>query len=575
MNAFGIARNALVTAVLLALSIGGAQTYEDLVNPPPEDWPQLGRNIVHHSYSPLEQITPENVQDLSLVWARDLGFAPQGFPTNIQGTPSVWNGTMYVSTETGVVALDGATGETICEYSRPYEGDVMHDAARRGAPLVFEGNVFVALRYGMTVAVDAETCEEVWSVQLTDSERNEGFTTEPIIADGKLLVGVSGADFAGAPGKISAIDVENGEVLWTFNTVPLSPDDPAYDTWNNPPSWEAGIGGASPWNTGTYDPETGLVVWGTGQPTPWDRITERRADEGEPTADLYSASFVALDVETGELQWYHQVVPADEWDYDQQTLPTFADLEIDGETRRVAILATTTGYLVLIDAETGEFIDAYQGHPEPTVHLGYEEDGTSIINPDARFTEAGQFFRVCPGLRWAQYTPPAYNPETGLYFRPNNHNCMNFAPQALPDDWEPGDRAYFYETGPKNEDYYFDRVGGITAFDPATGEVAWDWGHYYTHDAAPVVTGGGLLFTAAQDSRVRALDASTGEVLWQQAVTAASNGGTITYSVDGRQYVASLVGWGSGAEADHPDADVPPVVPGNAAVFVFALPESE
>lgn len=573
MNATNLAKGMMMTLLALMIAAAAAQTYEDLVDPPAGEWPQVGRDITHHSYSPLDQITPSNVSDLRLAWARDLGFRPEGFPTSIQGSPSVWNGILYVATDTGVMALDGATGDEIWEYSRPYEGDVMGDAARRGAPLIFEGKVFINLRYGMTVAIDAETGEEVWSAQIMESERNQGFTTEPIIADGKLIIGDSGADFAGAPGRISALNIENGEILWTFNTVPLSPDDPAYETWTNPPSWEAGIGGASAWAAGTYDPETGLVVWGTGQPTPWDRIDERRANEGEPSKDLYTASFVALDVDTGELEWYHQVIPGDEWDGDQQTMPVFADLEFDGETRRTAILSTTTGFVVLLDAETGEFIDAHQKHPDPTFHTGYEDDGTPIINEDQRFSGEGDFKRVCPGLRWAQFTPPSLSAETGLYYRPNEHNCMNFAGQTIPDDWEPGERAYWFETGPKNEDYYFDRVGGLEAIDPVTGETVWEWSTYHGHMAAPVATAGGLVFTGAKDRHLRALDASTGEVLWEHAMTTGTDGGTITYSVDGKQYVAVSVGLASGSEADHPDADVPPTVAGNAAVFVFALPD--
>lgn len=573
MNATNFARTMLTTVVSLMLTAAAAQSYQDLLDPPAGEWPQLSRNLTHHAYSPLDQITPDNVGQLGVAWARDLGFQPQGFPQNIQGSPTVWNGIMYVATETGVLALDGATGDEIWAYSRAYEGDVMGDSARRGAPLVYDGKVFINLRYGMTVAVDAQTGEEVWSVQLTDSERNQGFTTEPILADGKLIIGESGADFAGAPGWISALDVENGEILWSFNTVPLNPDDPGYGTWTNPPSWEDGIGGASAWNAGTFDPETGIVVWGTGQPTPWDRIDERRANEGEPSKDLYSASFVALDVATGELQWHHQVVPGDEWDYDQQTVPVFTDLVIDGETRRTVILSTTTGYVVLIDAASGEFIDAHQMHPDPTVHVGYEDDGTPIINDENRYTAEGQFHRICPGLRWAQFTPPAYSPDTGLYYRPNNLNCANLSVGTLPDDWEPGEAATNIEFGPKNEDYFFDRVGGISAIDPVTGEVVWEWSHFYDHKAGPVVTAGGLVFTAAQDRTVRALDASTGEVLWEQSVTTGSEGETITYSIDGKQYVASLVGLASGGEVEHPDADVPPFVGGNAAVFVFALPD--
>lgn len=555
-------------AVLMTVAVG--QTFEDLVDPPPSEWPQHGRDISATRYSPLDDINAMNVDGLGLAWARDLGFQD-----GHQGSPAVWNGIMYVSTATGVIALDATNGDEIWEFDRPNEGEVIDDTFVRGSPVVYQGNVFFTTRYGLTVAVDAETGEEVWSAQLTDESLNEGFSTNPIFADGKLIVGRTGADSGAAPGRISAVDVENGEILWTFNTVPLSPDDPAFDTWVNAPSWEDGIGGGSPWNAGAYDPVTETVVYGIGQPNPWDRIDERRRDpEGEePSRDLYTASFVGLDPETGELKWYHQVVPADEWDYDQHTVPMFVDLEIDGETRRVALLATTTGYVVVLDADSGEFIAAHQKHPDPTVHTGYEDDGTPIIDDSMRHTEEGQFRRVCPGLRWAHIAPGAFSPETGLMYRPNDLNCLNYAAATVPDDWQPGERAFDLETGPKDESYWFDgRVGGVSAIDPTTGETVWEWGHYYSHNAGPVVTAGGLVFTAAEDRMVRALDASTGDVLWQQSVTATSEGGTITYAVDDTQYVATIVGGSGGDELEHPDAEGPPTAGGNGAVFVFALP---
>lgn len=564
-------RRSLVTALLGAsLTLGAAQTYEQLLDPPAGEWPQYGRDVQERRYSPLDQINRSNVQDLGMVWARSLGFLQSH-----QGSPAVWDGVMYVSTQTGVIALDATNGELIWEYSSPNEGTVVADTAVRGSPVVFDGKVFFALSHGKAVGVDAKTGEEVWSTQLTQEQLNEDFTTNPIFANGRLVFGVSGADDGGAPGRIVAVDVENGEVLWTFNTVPLDPSDPAFDTWPLPPSWEAGIGGASAWNAGAYDPVTNTVVYGTGQPTPWDRIDYRRYNEGEPMANLYSASFVALDADTGELRWYHQVVPGDEWDADQHTVPIFADLEIDGEERRVAVLATTTGYIVLIDAASGEFLAGHPVAEEHTMHLGYTEDGQAIINPDVRYTEEGQFARICPALRWAHIAPGAFSPDTGLLYRPNQMACINMGPKLLPSDWEPGQRAWFSESGPKDESYWFDRLGALSAIDPVTGEVVWEFAHSYGHDAGPVVTAGGLVFTASHDRRIRALDAETGETLWEQPLTTGARGGTITYAVDGKQYVATLIGMASHNTGDIPDynpfADIAPPVTGDAAIFVFAL----
>lgn len=572
MNLRSIRLLAMALLLGLALPLAFAQSVDDLIDPPAGEWPQLGRDASQTRFSPLDQIDTSNVEDLSIAWARDLGFQQSH-----QGSPSVWNGTMYVSTQTGVVALDATNGDVKWEYSSPNIGDVITDSAVRGAPVAFDGKVFATLRHGASVSLDAETGDELWYAQLTQEELNEGFSTNPIFAGGKIVQAPNGADNGGAPGKIHAVGVEDGELLWTFDIVPMSPDDPAYTTWTNPPSWEAGIGGASAWNSGAYDPVSNTILYGTGQPTPWDRVDERRADpSGEVTSDLYSASWVAVDADTGEIRWYHQVVPGDEWDMDQHTVPIFADIDYEGEDRRVAIMATTGGWVLVVDALTGDMLEAHQGAEEVTIHLGYDEDFNPIISDDARAAmQAGEYYRMCPGLRWAHIAPPAFSADTGLYYRPNQMACIQYKAQTMPEDWSAGERAYWFETGQTQQDDWFDRLGALTAFDPETGDVAWEFSYDYGYDAAPVATAGGLVMSAFTDRVFRAFDAATGEVLFEQTLTAGSRGGTITYEVDGTQYVAALIGMNApsaGVIPDYnPNVDQPLPVAGNAAVFVFAL----
>lgn len=561
-------------ALILAFGISPAfsQTVDDLIDPPPGEWPQLGRDASQTRYSPLDQIDTGNVGDLAISWARDLGFQQSH-----QGSPSVWNGIMYVPIEAGVLALDATNGNVLWEYFSPNIGDVITDTAVRGAPVVLDGKVFATLSHGAMVALDAETGDELWYAPLTQEERNEGFSTNPIFAGDRIIGAPNGADNGGAPGKIHSVGLEDGELLWTFDIVPMSPDDPAYATWTNPPSWEAGIGGASAWNAGAYDPVSNTVLYGTGQPTPWDRVDERRADpDGNVSDDLYSASWVALDADTGEIRWYHQVVPGDEWDMDQHTVPMFTNVEYEGEDRRVAVMATTSGWILVVDALSGDILEAHQGAEEVTVHLGYDEEFNPIISDDAREAmQAGEYYRMCPGLRWAHIAPPAFSHDTGLYYRPNQMACIRYKAQTMPEDWAPGDRAYWFETGDTQEEDWFDRLGALTAFDPVTGDVAWEFGYDYGYDAAPVATAGGLVFSGFTDRVFRAFDASNGDVLFEQTLTAGSRGGTITYEVDGTQYVATLIGLNApsaGVIADYnPNVDQPLPVAGNAAVFVFAL----
>jgi PQQ-dependent dehydrogenase (methanol/ethanol family) len=561
----------VASVLAICLAAGMAQTQEDLTNPPPGEWPTFGRTMDAQRFSPLDQVNRDNVAQLGLSWSRDLGFEGAA-----QGGPVVWNGMMYVSTDSGVMALDATNGIQLWNYSVELPEDmptIFTPRAPRAGPVVYDGKVFITRRDPAFVSLDAQTGEVLWETPIGDASLAEGFTTNPIFADGKIIAGPTGADFGGAPGRILALDAEDGELLWTFNTVPMSPDDPAYETWSPlKPSWEAGVGGASSWNAGAYDPITRTVIYGTGQPTPWDRVDYRRNDEGgEVSADLYSASFVALDVDSGELKWYHQVVPGDEWDYDQHTVPVVANLEIDGETRRVALLSTTTGFIVVIDVATGEFIAGHQIFEGSTVHIGYEEDGTPIIDDSMRYTEVEVTNRVCPGLRWAHIAPGSFSPQTGLLYRPNNEICREYGAATMPDDWEPGMRAYYRAGAPRDEDDYFDRYGGLTAINPVTGEVAWEFGLGYDHNAGALSTAGGLVFSSFNDRGFRAFDAETGDILWQQVLTAGSNGSPITYEVDGVQYVATLVG-STSTDTGIPRLELPPMVPGNPALFVFRLP---
>jgi PQQ-dependent dehydrogenase (methanol/ethanol family) len=579
-------RSALIAAFAAGASFGFAQSNDDMINPPAGEWPQMGRDASQTRFSPLDQINTSNVGSLQLAWVRDMGYR-QGF----QGGPSVWNGVMYVATQTGVMALDATNGATLWNYSSPNPGTVITDSAVRGAPLVFDGRVYIATRYGAVVGLDAATGEEIWNSPLTNESWNEGFTTNPIWANGKIIAAPAGAAGGGAPGKVHAVSAEDGELLWTFNIIPTGPDDPAWDTWTNPPSWEAGIGGASAWNAGAYDPVSNIVIFGTGQPTPWDRIDQRRADpDGVISDDLYTASFIALDGDTGALRWHHQVVWGDEWDMDQHTVPIFADVDWNGTDRRVALLPTTSGYLVIIDANSGEFLAGHHafeattgGALVNTVHLGYDENNRAIISEEARqaniaFDDTGDFYFMCPGLRWAHIAPGAFSPATGLLYRPNQSACIDYGPQTMPEDWQPGERAYFFEVGPNRIEMWGERLGALTAFDPVTGEIVWEYAHHYGHDAGPVVTAGGLVFSAFTDRTFRALDAATGDVLFSQVLTTGSRASTMTYSVDGKQYVATMVGANSFSGFPvipdyNPNIEglfVPPA--GGVMVFVYALP---
>jgi alcohol dehydrogenase (cytochrome c) len=545
-----------LVAVTVA-ALGLAQNAEELRNPPPSEWPTYGRNLEMWRYSPLSQINRFNVGRLRMIWSRSLGFR-----TDAQFSPVVYKGVMYINAPDQVIALNAATGDLVWQYKVKLneKSSSLALGRNRGSVVLYDGKVYHALADGRVVALDARTGKEVWSTQVGNIDLGEGFTTGPIFAEGKIIVGPSGADAGGVNGRIVALDPQTGKVLWTFNTVP-QPGEPGFDTWNPPTA--AQYGGASAWNAGAYDPVTKTVIYGVGQPIPWYAKGFRSG------ANLYSASWVALDVDTGKLKWYYQVVPNDEWDLDQIATPTITDLRVDGRTRRVAILPTTTGFLLIFDLQTGQMLKWYQMMPEVSVHKGFTPDGKPIIDDSLRYQNPGEQKLVC-AFRWVDYEPAAYSPVTGLYYRPNVYSCSNIKNSPPPTDWKPGQNPINAEF--ENLPDRFNRLGALSAIDPATGKVVWEFTYGYSNYGGPVVTAGGLVFSGFMDRVFRAFSAQTGEVLWQQVMPAYMQTDAITYAVEGKQYVAVTVGGSAPAVAVNKQSNLPNIVEGEVTVFAFALP---
>jgi len=546
----------ILVALVLAAP-GLAQSADELRNPPPSEWPTYGRNLEMWRYSPLSQINTFNVNRIRPVWSRSLGFR-----TDAQFSPVVYKGVMYINGPDRVIALNAATGDLVWEYKVKLneKASWIPTGRSRGSVVVYDGKVFHALGDGRVVGLDAKTGKEVWSTQVGTVNLGEGFSTGPIFADGKILVGPSGADAGGVNGRVVALDPQNGKVLWTFNTVP-QPGEPGFETWEPPTS--AQYGGASAWNAGAYDPVTRTVMYGVGQPIPWYAKGFRNGD------NLYSASWVALDVDTGKLKWYYQVVPRDDWDLDQIATPTIINLRVGGQNKRVAILPTTTGFLTIFDMQTGKMLNWWQMIPEASIHKGFTPDGKPIIDDSMRYQNPGESKFVC-GFRWVDYEPAAYSPLTGLYYRPNSNYCANLKNSPPPTDWKPGQSPINAEF--ENLPDRFNRLGALSAINPITGEVVWEFTYGYQNYGGPVATAGGLVFGGFMDRVFRAFSAQTGQILWQQVMPAYIQTDAITYAVEGKQYVAVTVGGSGALVAINKQSNLPAIVDGEVTVFAFALP---
>lgn len=536
-------------------------TEERLLDPEDGDWASYRRTYDVKGFSPLDRIDRTNVDELRLVWAYSMRDGNRWVPT-----PVVANGLMYVAEGSGrVVAFEVTTGDVAWIHERSFPDDIRSSQAypnHRGVAL-YRDRVYWGTADSHLVALDARTGEQLWEVKTADYHTQGGHPHPPLIAEGKVLLGHSGGDL-GARGTFRALDAETGELVWTFHTVPRE-GEPGWETWTHdddvPP-----LGGA-PWNTVSYDPELGLVYFGTGQPYPW-AVTERG-----PGDALFTNSILAVDVETGEREWHFQLLPGDSWDraaYESMLV----DLEIEGETRRALIQTSKLGWGLVLDRVTGEMIHAFRTGYDNLV-TGWTEEGRPRINPDLvpspDDVDSEKSFEVCPYYHGGRdLNSPSYSPRTGLYYLGFNNTCMNVS--FVSED----ERSGFYRglrARPTLAPGY-DFVGEFVAFDPTTGERVWEYrpssGSAMT--AASLATGGGLVFAGTAAREFFAVDAETGDLLWETRLNGDVSGAPVTFEVDGKQYLA--VGAGgriaqTNSYAALTDTDIPQ---GTGVIWVFALP---
>ena len=560
---FGFAVIAAVPALGLSQ---GIESYEPvssqrLLNPEPENWLLYRRTYDGMGFSPLDQINTENVADLVPVWTFSTGIT-EGH----QSPPFVNDGVMFITTPGAqVIALDARTGEQIWRYRRqlPFDLQQFHPT-NRGVAL-YEDRVFVATVDAFVVALDARTGEVVWETAVEDYRSGYYMTLAPLAVEGNVMVGVSGGEL-GIRGFVTALNAFTGEEVWKTYTIP-APGEFGNDTWPGD-SWQTG--GAPVWLTGTFDPDTNLSFWGTGNPGPW--IGDQRAGD-----NLYTNSVLALDVTTGELRGYHQYHWNGSWDWDEVTAPMLIDLERNGETVKSLVHAGRNGYLWVLEpaADGIEFVDAWPYVYQDVFTSIDPRTGRPTYDPD-KTPGSGKPATYCPSLSGGNNWPPAaYSPQTGYLYIPANENLCTTLEGEEEVVYRRGQRFMGVEIG-LNVREGADHIGELQAWNLSTGERAWTH-EYELNNWGPVLaTAGGLVFTGGTPDRYfRAFDAATGEVLWQQRTSSGITGIPTTYSVDGVQYVAVQSGWGVDAQRmlGRIDADlgITTAVPQGGSLWVFAL----
>ena len=511
-----------------------------LANPEPQNWLQYRGNYASWGYSPLSQITDKNVGKLQLAWAFTTGQV-EGH----QSPPIVNNGYMFVTTPGAqVIALEAKTGKELWRYKKQLPAELLQlHPTNRGVAL-YGDRVYVATVDAHLVALDAKTGKEIWTKQVGDWKALQYITLAPLAAKGKIMVGSSGGE-TGVRGFVAAFDAQSGEEAWRTYMTP-APGEPGGDSW---PEGMYKNGGGSIWITGSYDPETNLAYWGTGNPAPWP--TENRAGD-----NLYTGSTVVLDVDSGAIKGYFQYNPHDSWDWDEVSAPVLFDTEVKGKKVKAAVHASRSGYLWVLNrsGDKLEFVDAHSYANNNTIKSIDPKTGRPAFD-DARRPGVGKGdVKFCPSLWGGKDWPPeAYNPKTGLFYIPANNNLCAELPEPEPIKYKSGDLYIGFPieailTGlrfPDGVDGAPKTIGEIQAWDVKTGKQV--WAHKFpTFNWGPLLTtGGNLVFAGGtNDRKFRAFNATTGDLLWEAATPSGVTGVPTSFEVDGEQYVAVQSGWG-------------------------------
>jgi quinohemoprotein ethanol dehydrogenase len=540
------------------------------------DWLSYGRSQGETRYSPLKQIDTSNVSRLGLSWTYVLG-AGGG---NQEGTPLVWNNTIYGITSWSVVfAVDARTGKELWRW----DPEVNQAAVRpkiccgivnRGLA-IYDGKIFAPVIDGRLEALDALTGKPIWEARLAYPQDWYSVTMAPRVANGKVVIGAAGGDHP-TRGFFDAYDAATGRRAWRFYTVPGNPSQPyendamrqAAKTWGGD-FYKMGGGGAV-WDGMAYDPQADLIYVGTGNAEPWVQKFRGAKD----VDNLYTCSILAVQVSTGQLKWHYQEVPNDNWDYDAVQHLMLADLTINGRPRKVLMQAPKNGFFYVLDRITGEFISA-KPFTQVNWARGFNESGRPLINPEAFYDkDPVTIYPTAGGAH--NWSPMSFNPATGLVYIPTTYGSWTFAA---------GDEVIAQQTGHTGLSRSFPQPrpnsmpmigpeplgtnrGVLEAWDPVNQKLVWRAPGGGGIGGGTVTTAGNLVFQVINDGRLLAYSADKGDKLFELQLGRTGMAPPITYQVDGKQYVAVMGGLGRPATVVGPNdakVDGPPLL------FVFEL----
>jgi len=531
-----------ITGAWLALAAGNlvAQPIDASVVADPDEWPSWGRTGDEAHYSPLNQIDVGHVAGLKLAWHYDL--EPGYSPTQ----PLEVGGKVFITTNHAHVrALDAVTGRELWEYRSDSalraKNRVQLSWGNKGIAY-WDGKIYVGETDGVLIALDANTGKPVWQVRDFGTDEQRNMSGQPRVYGGKVLIGHGGADVSPIRGYVTAYDARTGKFAWRFYTVPDDPSKPATTkaeqvmrpTWKG--DWYGKGGGGTVWNAISYDSNLKLIYLGVGNGYPYN--TKLRSPGGGD--NLFLASIVAVDADTGQYVWHYQTCPAEQWDCTATADMTLATLKIDGQDRKVLMQAPKNGFFYVIDRKTGKLISA-KNYAKVTWATGIDlKSGRPIESPGIRYQGKPGLFELWPGPEGAHsWMPQAYNPETGLVYIPvseqgaligdgdNGTVVKGVGVTLMPEAELPGGRHAY-----------------LRAWNPVTQTLVWEKKLPGSWPAGVMTTAGGLVFQGRLDGHFVAYEAKTGKELWSYQTDAPIVGPPASYRINGKQYVTVITGSG-------------------------------
>ena len=499
-------------------------TWERLVNAAdePHNWLMYSGTLDSQRFSRLDSIHNRNVGGLELKWAYQIPEIDRA-----ETTPLVVDGVMFITeAPSNLVAVDAATGRPYWRYDHELPDDLRICCGRnnRGVAILGE-TLYMSTLDAHLVGIDARTGNLVWDSVVADYQSGYSKTAAPLIVKDQVITGIAGGEF-GIKGFIDSYDAQDGALLWRADTIP-GPDHPDNRTWAGD-SWRTG--GAASWSTGTYDPDLDLVYWGTGNPGPDWNGDVRMGD------NLYSDSVLALNGDSGELDWYFQFTPHDVHDWDAIQIPILADLEFDGEMRKVMMWANRNAFYYTLDRETGEFLLG-KPYARQTWAEGLDENGRPIRVPGTSPTYEGVV--VAPSIGGGtNWWSAAYSPRTELYYVNAYDGEQKYFKRD--EDYVEGER--FTGGGGENVLPQEAYQSAIRAIDPRTGDLRWEFLLQPRATAGVLATAGDLVFSGGVDGYFYALDAVSGRELWHIQLGSRVHSAPMSFAVDGKQYITVAAG---------------------------------